>query len=131
MKVHRNQRKQQGHEIAKIVPGFGEQRQRMGAQSGHDQQPDVSGGDDERHSQNLRGTLVRGMGMDVHLNSLRMVGAGFKIAVGSGVSVVAGDGSDSQFSAASVQNQATDPALFAQPVQNQSASADLFPEEIR
>src|SRR3954468_1704905 len=56
----------------------------MGAQSGDYEQADVASGDDERHPENLGGALARAMGMDVHVNSLRMAGAGFKIAVGVG-----------------------------------------------
>ena len=38
LQVNRGQRKQQGKKIRQIVPGFGEQRQRMGANAGNDQQ---------------------------------------------------------------------------------------------
>ena len=48
------------------------------------------------------------------------------LAIGfcAGPAYAAGDGSDSQVSAASVQNQTTDPALFGQSVQ--STAPDLF-----
>jgi len=38
----------------------------------------------------------------------------------------AGDGPDSSASAASLQTQTADPALFGPPAENQSASSDLF-----
>ncbi len=53
----------------------------MRAQSGHNQQPNVGSSDDERHPQHPGGTLIRAMGMDVHVISLRMAGAGFKVGV--------------------------------------------------
>ena len=81
MKVHRNQRQQQGHKVAEIVSGLGEQGKGMGAKSGYDQQADVAGGNDERYTEYLGSALVRSMGMDVHVFSLRRARAGFKIAM--------------------------------------------------
>jgi hypothetical protein len=50
----------------------------------------------------------------------------FVVSFFASSALAAGDGSDSQASAPSVQKQTTDLALFGQPIQNQSASSDLF-----
>ena len=81
MKVHGNQREQEGHEVGEIVSGFGEQGERVGAHASYDQQAYIGCGYEQRYAKNSRGTLVCAMRVDMHLFSLRTGEAGFKAAV--------------------------------------------------
>ena len=49
LKIDGDQRERQGEEVGEIVSGLGEQRQRVGADSGHDQQHDIGEGHSQRN----------------------------------------------------------------------------------
>ena len=87
LQIDRNQRQQQRQKVGKIVSGFGEQGQRMGANAGHHQQHDVGEGHAERDLEHSLGT-TRAVDVGVHFLSVRAAKAGFK-PQGAGVETIA------------------------------------------
>ena len=77
LQIHRHEREQQRQEVRKIVAGFGEQRQGMGANAGNDQQHDVPESHAQRHLQDSRSPLTA-VGVHVHALSLSAPDQGFK-----------------------------------------------------
>jgi len=73
LQVDRDQRKQQGEKVGKIVPGLGQQREGMRSDASHDQQSDVSERDEQGDPEHLRGARARA-GMHVHLHPFKCNG---------------------------------------------------------
>src|SRR4029077_6809452 len=66
-----------GEEIGKIVTGFRQQCQRVGAQSGDDQEHDVAQGNEQGDAQDFGGLFSAG-GAGVHVHALQVYGGGRK-----------------------------------------------------